>query len=294
MRQLHVVVLMGGPSAEREVSRQSGRAVVEALVASGARVTPVEVHDENFGLPRGTDVVFIALHGTFGEDGEVQRILESRGIAYTGSTPEVSARAFDKIAAKKAFRAAGIPTPAETDGSSLPVVVKPARQGSSVGIAIVRERTGFEPAIAEARRHGEVIIEQFIDGREFTVGILRGKPLPVVEIRTRHKFFDYAAKYTPGAAEEIAPAPIDSLLAARIQALALRAHDCLGCRDFSRVDLMQAGDGRLFVLEVNTIPGLTKNSLLPKAARAAGLSMQQLCVRIVEMAMTHARPSVTA
>jgi D-alanine-D-alanine ligase len=292
MMPLHIAVLMGGLSAEREVSLESGRAVVEALMSSGARVTPVDVRDTSFVLPRGTDVVFIALHGTFGEDGQVQGILESRGMAYTGSTATNSAQAFNKISAKEAFGAAGIPTPARADASSLPVVVKPARQGSSVGVSIVREPAAVALAIAEARRHGEVIVEQFIHGREFTVAIFRGKALPVVEIRTRHDFFDYASKYTPGQAEEIVPAPVDSLLTARIQSLALRAHNCLECRDFSRVDIMQAHDGGLFVLEVNTIPGLTKNSLFPKAACAAGLSMQQLCVQLVELALTRATPVV--
>jgi D-alanine-D-alanine ligase len=165
-------------------------------------------------------------------------------------------------------------------------VVKPARQGSSVGIAVVRNRAELAAALAEAKRYDEsVIVEQFINGREFTVGILGSKTLPVVEIRTKRKFFDYEAKYTPGAAEEICPAQIDALTATRLQELARRAHTCLGCRDLSRVDVMWNGNGKFFVLEVNTIPGLTTNSLLPKAARAAGLSMETVCMRMVEMAL---------
>jgi D-alanine-D-alanine ligase len=284
MKPLRIAVLMGGPSAEREVSLQSGRMVAQALLAAGAHVAEVDVLDENFELPADADVAFVALHGTFGEDGQVQRILEERGVAYTGSRPETSALAFNKGAAKQAFRAAGIPTPRAT--YSPPLVVKPARQGSSVGIAIVRDPSELAAALAGAKRYDEnIIVEQFINGREFTVGILGGRALPVVEIRTNRKFFDYEAKYTPGAAEEICPAPIDALTASRIHELARRAHECLGCRDFSRVDVMWNGKRDFFVLEVNTIPGLTPNSLLPKAARAAGLSMEALCVRMVEMAL---------
>src|SRR5439155_22809586 len=284
MKPLQIAVLMGGPSVEREVSLQSGRVVAEALLAAGAHVAEVDVQDKDFQLPAKTDVAFIALHGTFGEDGQIQHILESRGIPYTGSGPETSALAFNKGAAKQAFRAAGIPTPPAT--STLPLVVKPARQGSSVGIAIVRNRAQLASALAEAKHYDQsVIVEQFISGREFTVGILGSKTLPVVEIRTRRQFFDYEAKYTPGAAEEICPAPIDALTATRIQELARRAHACLGCRDLSRVDVMWNGTRGFFVLEVNTIPGLTPNSLLPKAARVAGLSMETLCMRMVEMAL---------
>ena len=284
MKPLRVAVLMGGPSAEREVSLASGREVVKALQSAGAHVAPVDVRDRNFRLPADTDVAFVALHGTFGEDGEVQRLLEERGVAYTGSGPAVSALAFDKVAAKQALRMAGIPTPGPA--SEPPMVVKPARQGSSVGISIVRKESELAAALAEARRHDEcVIVEQFINGREFTVGILGGRALPVVEICTQRPFFDYRAKYTPGEAEEICPAQIDVLTASQIQHLAQRAHDCLGCRDFSRVDVMGNGNYEFVVLEVNTIPGLTTNSLLPKAARAAGMSMEALCLRMVEMAL---------
>lgn len=291
MRTLRVAVLMGGPSAEREVSLASGREVVKALQMAGAGVTEVDVHDRDFRLPPDTDVAFVALHGTFGEDGEVQRILEERGVAYTGSGPAASALAFDKFAAKRALRVAGIPTPGAA--CMPPLVVKPARQGSSVGVTIVHVQSELAEALAVAKRHDEnVIVERFINGREFTVGILGGRALPVVEIRTKHKFFDYTAKYTPGEAEEICPADIDALTANQIQHLARRAHDCLGCRDFSRVDVMGNGRHDFVVLEVNTIPGLTTNSLLPKAARAAGLSMEALCARLVEMAL--ARRAETA
>jgi D-alanine-D-alanine ligase len=153
-------------------------------------------------------------------------------------------------------------------------------------VTIVRHESELAGALAEAKRYDEnVIVEQLIEGREFTVGIVGSRALPVVEIRTNRKFFDYEAKYTPGAADELCPAPIDAMASSQMQHLARRAHDCLGCRDFSRVDVMWNGKGDFFVLEVNTIPGLTPNSLLPKAARAAGMNMETLCVRMVEMAL---------
>jgi D-alanine-D-alanine ligase len=295
MKRLRVAVLMGGPSAEREVSCQSGRVVVQALLNAGAQVCEVDVQGPDFWLPPNVDVAFIALHGTFGEDGRIQRILEERRVPYTGSGVEASALAFDKSAAKAEFVTAGIPTPPyamiERDLTPMaamqpPLVIKPARQGSSVGITIVKDRGQLEQACALAWRYDDrLIAEQFVRGRELTVGILGNKTLPVVEICTKRAFFDYRAKYTPGETEEIVPAPLDQLTTARVQNLARRAHDCLGCRDFSRVDVMLSAGGEFFVLEVNTIPGLTTNSLLPKAARAAGLSMQDVCVRMVEMAL---------
>lgn len=304
MKRLRVAVLMGGPSAERDVSLKSGGVVVQALLNAGAQVCEVAVQGTDFWLPANVDVAFIALHGTFGEDGQVQQIMEQRGVPYTGSDPEASARAFDKAAAKEQFAAAGVPTPgyvvlnkgmAPPADLQPPLVVKPARQGSSVGVAVVQSRAEMEQACEQAWRYDEkLVLEQFVSGRELTVGILGNKALPVVEIRTRHKFFDYQAKYTPGEAEEICPAHLDRLLAARVQDVALRAHQCLGCRDFSRVDVMLSDGGELSVLEVNTIPGLTTNSLLPKAARAAGLSMQDVCVRLVEMALARREAAVEA
>jgi D-alanine-D-alanine ligase len=296
MKRLRIAVLMGGTSTEREVSLRSGARVVEALRASGAVVLPVDVTSESVELPAAVDVVFIALHGAFGEDGHVQQLLEDRDIAYTGSDAGASARAFDKVLAKELFVQAGIPTPEAVvwrdDWSALeemrwPVVVKPSRQGSSVGVSIVRDRAGLPAAVAKARQYGgEVLVERFIRGRELTVGILGRQPLPVVEIRPRAgRWFDYESKYGPNGAEEICPAPLCATLTARAHLFAWRAHECLGCRDFSRVDLMLSECGELFVLEVNTIPGLTETSLLPKAAQAAGWDMTRLCTRMVEMAL---------
>ncbi len=294
MNKLHVAVLMGGPSAEHEISLKSGASAVDALRAAGMRVSPLVVNGPDFDLPAGTDVAFLALHGTFGEDGQVQRILETRGVPYNGSDSVASERAFDKAAAKEAFAAAGVPTPrhvvVERDVRGMaalkpPVVVKPARQGSSYGVTIVTDPAKLEWAIEQAWRYDQkLLVEQFVNGRELTVGILDGRALPVVEIRTNREFFDYEAKYS-GEAEELAPAPLDALTAERVQQAALRAHECLGCRDYSRVDVMLGENGELFVLEVNTLPGLTAQSLLPKAARAAGIGMEDLCARLVGMAL---------
>ena len=304
MKPLHVAVLMGGSSAEKDVSLQSGEMVARALRNAGLRVTEVVVPGPEFVLPADVDVAFLALHGTFGEDGQVQQILEDRGVPYTGSGVAASAKAFDKNAAKEEFIAAKVPTPAYTrvngdlrvlDGLGLPVVIKPARQGASLGVTIVQRRANLAAAVAKAREfEGEVLAEKYIRGRELTVGVLDGQALPVVEIRTKRKFFDRKAKYVPGEAEEIVPAPLEAMVAARAQTLALRAHECLGCRDVSRTDLMLSADGELFVLEVNTLPGMTANSLLPKAARAAGLSMEEVCVRLVNLALARRRAAATA
>lgn len=304
MNRLHVAVLMGGPGAEREVSLQSGATAVAALRNAGMQVSPVDVQGAEFNLPAGTDVAFLALHGTFGEDGQLQQILEQRGVPYTGSGPAASARAFDKALAKKAFVAAEIPTPRyvvlERDvrplaAMKLPVVVKPARQGSSVGVTLVTEPARLERAVEQAWRFDDrLVVEEFITGREFTVAVFDDQPLPVVEIRTKHGFFDKEAKYTPGAAEEIVPAPIDTALTREIQRLGCRAHECLGCRDVSRTDVMMSADGALQVLEVNTLPGMTATSLLPKAARAAGMSMEEVCTRLVEMALARCPAAVAA
>ena len=305
MKELRVAVLMGGPSAEAAVSLKSGAMVVAALRQAGMTVLPVEIHGTEVNLPADLDVAFIAMHGTFGEDGQVQRILEDHGVAYTGSDPGASARAFDKVLAKECFIEAGIPTPksAVYDGDisvldelHWPLVVKPARQGSSVGISIVHDLSSLLQAYAQAKQFDpQVLVEEFVRGREFTVGVLDGKALPVVEIRTKHDFFDFQAKYMAGEADEICPAPLDAGMAMRAKMFALRAHECLGCRDYSRVDLMMnETTGQFFVLEVNTLPGMTANSLLPKAACVAGLDMAALCTRMVELALVRRLEAVAA
>ena len=303
MKNLKVAVLMGGPSAEAEVSRKSGAMVAAALRQAGMTVVPVDLQGTEVNLPADVDVAFIAMHGTFGEDGQIQRILEDHGVAYTGSDPGASARAFDKVLAKECFIEAGIPTPKSVvfDGVNLPeelrwpLFVKPARQGSSVGISRVDDLSALLQAYQQAKQFdSQVLVEEFVRGREFTVGILDGTALPVVEIRTKREFFDYEAKYIAGAAEEICPATLDETRTMWAKPFALRAHDCLGCRDYSRVDLMLDEEtGKFFVLEVNTLPGMTANSLLPKAARAAGLEMPALCSRMVELALARRMEAVT-
>ena len=298
MKALKIAVLMGGPSTEREVSLRSGTAVAKALAAAGAHVMPVDIKDSTFTMLTNVDMAFIALHGTFGEDGTLQRMLDKGGITYTGSGAEASARAFDKIAAKKAFLMAGIPTPkyevfdrTHTDLTRLaeigfPLVVKPARQGSSVGISIVQEEEDLEEACRIAWHYDDhLLVEQFITGRELTVGILDGRALPVIEIRPKHDFFTYEAKYTKGQTKYLVPAPLDKALESQVKSLALRTHDCLGCRDYSRVDLMLSGTGEALVLEVNTVPGFTETSLVPMAAQAAGIEFPDLCGRLVQLAM---------
>jgi D-alanine-D-alanine ligase len=307
MKRLKIAVLMGGSSAERPVSLRSGTAVVNALTATGAKVVRIEMEDTKFAIPRDVEVVFIALHGAFGEDGTLQQMLEDGGIAYTGSGPKASAWAFDKITAKGKFKAARIPTPtcevfdrARCDLKRLaklgfPLVVKPSRQGSSVGVSIVQEEAHLEEACQIAWRHDHhLLAEKFIAGRELTVGIFDGRALPVIEIQPKHDFFTYEAKYTNGETEYLVPAPLDKGIEAQVKALALRAHDCLGCRDFSRVDLILGENNQLFVLEVNTIPGFTETSLVPKAARAAGIEFQDLCARMVQMALARRKPARTA
>jgi D-alanine-D-alanine ligase len=302
MKRLTIAVLMGGASAEREVSMRSGAAVVNALTTTGAKVVPMDIRDTAFTIPAEVDVVFVALHGTFGEDGALQRILEERGIAYTGSDPEASARAFDKIVAKQCFLAARISTPKyevldraqaewrRVEALGFPLVVKPARQGSSVGISIVPDGSALKQACETAWRYDErLLIEQFIAGRELTVGIFEGRALPVIEIHPKDGFFTYEAKYTRGQSDYLVPAPLDAKTESRAKALALRANDCLGCRDLSRVDIILAENGELYVLEVNTIPGFTETSLVPKAARAVGMEFSNLCARLVEMALARRR-----
>jgi len=245
---------------------------------------------------RNAEVIFLALHGGRGEDGTVQAILDVIGVPYTGSGHLASALAMDKDLAKRILRDHGITCPAwaMTPATAervkrevgYPCVVKPSKQGSSVGMSLVRRGRDLAKAIALAARYDdEVMVEQFIAGREYTVGILGEDALPVVEIRPKHELFDYECKYTPGMAEEIAPAPISAVLAATLQDAAQRAHRALKLGGYSRVDFRADADGGIFFLEANTLPGLTANSLIPKAARAAGISFPVLCETICRLAL---------
>jgi D-alanine-D-alanine ligase len=287
-----VAVFKGGPSAEREVSLASGAAVAQALRRRGFRVEEVDVTDTDPPVPPGTEAVFVALHGTFGEDGGVQALLEARGIPFTGSGAASSRLSFDKVESKKVFDRCGIGTPRyevlRAGGRRtlpLPVVVKPPRQGSSVGVSVVREEGAWPGALAEALAHGgEALVEAYIEGRELTVGVVGGQVLPVVEICAPNGLYDYGAKYTKGRTEYRVPAPVAPEIARLCQELGWRSFEALGCRAMGRVDIRLGADGAPFVLELNSIPGFTETSLLPKAAAAAGIGFDDLCERILAMA----------
>ncbi|MBL9138611.1 MAG: D-alanine--D-alanine ligase [Verrucomicrobiales bacterium] len=290
----NICVLLGGPSAEREVSLRSGAAVARALRSVGYAVTEVDPA-EPWTLPTGTDVVFLALHGTYGEDGTVQQVLEQLRVPYTGCGVEASRVAFDKVLTKRRLVACGVPTapfvvvnrrdtpwPA---GWQPPVILKPVRQGSSVGLQFVDQEGQWSAALTECLSHDtEALVEERIRGREVTVGVFDDQALPVVEVRPRQGGYDYRNKYTQGATEYLCPAPFDGATTAALQDAGLRAFRAIGGRDYGRVDVMVRENGEPVVLEVNTLPGMTETSLLPKAAAAAGMDFSTLCRRMVELA----------
>jgi D-alanine-D-alanine ligase len=299
-RQLNITVMLGGPSAEREVSLRSGAAVAKALRSRGHQVQELDPRENSWSLPPGMEVVFLALHGSYGEDGTVQRQLDELRMPYTGCDAESSRVAFDKHLTKQKFIAAGIPTPrsAVIDSAAAswpmgwqpPVVLKPVRQGSSVGLQFVERVADWGEALAEALRYdSEALMEEKIAGREATVGILDGEALPIVEVQPKSGTLDYQSKYTAGATEVFCPGRFDEAVTKRIQAAALDAFRAVGGRDYARVDVMVRPNGEPMVLEVNTLPGMTELSLLPKAAAAAGIGYADLCERMVEMALRHAR-----
>lgn len=296
INRLNIVVMLGGPSAEREVSLRSGASVARALRSLGHEISELDPKDGKFDLPPKTDVVFLVLHGTFGEDGQIQQQLEKLGAVYTGCDAEASRVAFDKVLTKQKCLEAGVPTAKFVTVSlaqapfpkylALPLVVKPVRQGSSVGLQFVEREEDWKNAIAEALKFdSEVLVEEKIVGRETTVGILDGRPLPIVEVRPKAGHYDYKNKYTSGATEYFCPANFDPATTRKIQDAALGAFRAVGGRDYARVDVMVRANGDPVVLEVNTLPGMTETSLLPKAAAAAGLSYGQLCQRMVDLAL---------
>lgn len=327
MKPKNVVVLMGGVSPEREISLRSGNAVARALVDAGFNVSCIDVKDEKIEEldHKEVDVAFVALHGYFGEDGGVQQLLESKGIPYTGSGVNASKLAMDKLATKKCFIESGLKTPDyvtvtefqelteiqhEVMRLGLPVVLKPTRNGSSIGISLVKDINNLQPGLERAFEFGyEVIIEKYIKGREFTVGIIDDKALPIIEIKPAVEFFNYDAKYKDNRTEYLIVETIQrengnivgnpscnvgylsSSQYDEAQELALNAHRVLGCRGFSRVDMLLE-ENNFYLLEVNTIPGFTEKSLLPKAARAAGISFSSLCEKIVELAFRSTLVSV--
>jgi D-alanine-D-alanine ligase len=292
-----IAVLMGGPGSERTVSFATGKGVASALRSLGAEVLEVDVTGPDFELPDGVDLAFIALHGTFGEDGQVQRILEERGIAYTGEGAAESELAFDKIRSKEAFRLHGVTTPywqivtiGQRPTIPIPFVIKAPRQGSTVGVHIIRNEREIDAAMADASKYDrQLLIEKFISGREVTIGILGDQALPILEIIPKGGFYDFTNKYpflnpsAGGGAEHVCPAKIPEGRTWAVQDLALRAHRALGLRVYSRVDIMLPEEGEATVLEVNTIPGMTEASLLPEAAAAAGIGYPELCARIIEL-----------
>ncbi len=293
-----IAVLMGGPGSERKVSLASGAGVVKALRELGAEVTEVDVAGADFVVPPGTEIAFNVIHGTFGEDGQLQRILEARGIRYTGEGVAGSELAIDKIATKQRLIDRGVPTAdfeILRNGSKpslpLPFVIKAPREGSSVGIYICHDAAEVPAKLADAAKFGsELLVEQFIAGRELTVGIVGDQALPIIEIRAKKDFYNFENKYpflnpnAPGA-DHYCPAPLTDDVTAQVQALALAAHRALDLQVYSRVDLLLTADDEPFVLEVNTIPGMTPSSLLPEAAAVVGISYPELCRRIIELSV---------
>ena len=331
---MKICVLTGGTSAERDVALASAVQVIAALRSRGHQVSVVDTargyiaeRDEATLVPakvgvtppstaeleklqRGVlvgslaqipaikeaEVIFLALHGGWGEDGTIQSVLDVIGVPYTGSGPLGSALAMDKDLSKKLFQAAGVPVakwvmaPRRGEGAppsalgevvGMPMIVKPSKQGSTVGLTLVKGIEEIAPAIALAFEHDdEVMIEEFIPGRELTVGVLDGKALAVGEIIPKHEIFDYECKYQPGMSEEIFPAVLDPKVAAEAQRLAVLAHQALKLGNYSRVDFRLSPAGKLYCLEVNTLPGMTATSLLPQSGGAVGIPFPELCERI--------------
>lgn len=300
--ELRIAVLMGGVSDERDVSLKSGRAVVNALRLAGHNVIAVDLMDRDLDMLKSIepDVVFIALHGLFGEDGGVQQILEGMGLPYTGSGPTASYVGMDKVESKRLFVRNAIPTPdyfvveAEDDLTEViekaremgfPVVCKPSRNGSSCGISIAKDAPEFVGGVCRALDLDEqALVERFIRGRELTVGVLDGIALAPIEIRTEREFFDFEAKYHDESTQYITNVSLLPAVYHRMVEVSERAFHALGCRQMARVDLMYGYDGEMYVLEVNTIPGMTERSLLPKAARMMGIDFVSLCDHLVQAA----------
>jgi D-alanine-D-alanine ligase len=302
-RPLDITVLMGGPSSEREVSLLSGEAIAAALESVGHTVVREDI-SPNWTSPlrrEGIEVVFIALHGAFGESGEVQELCEAHGLAYTGSGPRASELAMNKAASKQVLKHGGLSTPdwmiieefhapavyrewlREFD---LPVAVKPVGGGSSIDITLARDVAARDAAIEELLdKYSRAMVEKLVAGRELTVGILGDQPLPLIEVVPRREFYDYTAKYDDEAGTEyVLDHGLDDAVVQQVQASAVAAHELLGCRDLSRVDFLLDENGVAQVLEVNTIPGFTSHSLVPKAAAAAGIGFEQLVDHLVAMA----------
>ncbi|UCD71873.1 MAG: D-alanine--D-alanine ligase [Syntrophobacterales bacterium] len=296
--QGNIGVLMGGVSAEREISLRTGEAITKALMDRGYDVCSIDVGYDIAEqlISKQLRVAFIALHGRFGEDGTIQGMLEIMRIPYTGSGVLASALSMDKIMSKRIFTAHAIPTPAshilqEAEGVeealekldfSFPVVVKPASEGSTIGVTVVHNRKGLAQAIEQARRYDHrLLLEEYIKGKEITLGVLNGQPLPIIEIAPKCGFYDYRAKYTKGETEYILPARIPPKAHEEAERSGLKAYEALGCEGCARVDMMTDEKADIFVLEVNSMPGMTETSLVPKAAQFAGIDFPELVERIL-------------
>lgn len=296
--ELNVALLLGGPSAEREVSLQSGECVARALESLGHHVYRVDPIPGALSLPADTDVVFLALHGGYGEDGAVQTELENLNFPYTGCGAEASRLAFDKVKAKERFIEHNISTPnfsvvnsADATlprGLALPLILKPVCQGSSVGLEFIDDADQWNDALERSLKSGDrILVEERFVGREVTVSILAGEPLPVVEVRPEGGRYDYHNKYHANTTKYLCPAPFPDNVTRRIQQIGHGAFLAVGGRDYGRVDIMVSENGEPSVLEVNTLPGMTDSSLLPKAAAAAGVTYPKLCQRMLDLALQH-------
>lgn len=304
--QYNVAVICGGTSGEREVSLRSGESAQEALIEAGFQAVLLDSalkSDLVRLINEPFDVAFLCLHGRGGEDGAIQGFLETVGLPYTGSGVMSSAQALHKATTKKIYDDAGIPTPLavylthQDAVDALDIlekigdhcVVKPATEGSSIGVSIIRGEHELQVALEEAFRHDDtVVVESFVEGVEATVSVLGNddpQPLPVIKMIPRNDFYDFESKYAPGGSEHICPAPFDAALTKRLQDLACAAHRALGCKGVSRTDFIIDEAENPWCLETNTIPGMTATSLLPDAARAAGMTFPQVCTRLVELAL---------
>jgi len=300
-----VGVIMGGVSNERDISLKSGNAVLGVLLKMGFQAVAIDLDSSDkkrvrdLLLASKINLAFVALHGFFGEDGQIQSILDELKIPYTGSSAEASRLAMNKICSHRIFKSNGLNVPRYQVVRSLaelkkidfgfPLVIKPVGSGSSIGLSIIDERKRMKGAFDLAKSSsGKVIIEEFVAGREFTVGILNEKPLPVVEIIPKKKFFDFQAKYKKGLTDYVVPAKLDPKPTRKAQDIGLKAHRLLGCSGFSRVDMILREDD-FFVLEVNSIPGMTETSLLPKAAKCIGIGFDELCGKIISLTLKEER-----
>lgn len=294
-----VAVLMGGDAAEREVSLTSGRFVLQALLDAGVDAFGVDIHGDMIERVQSlqADRVFNIVHGRGGEDGQLQALLELTGMPYVGSGLKASAVTMDKLMTKRLLQGCGLKTPRflQMDSSGdcqrvleelgLPLIVKPVNEGSSIGMSKVTRADELAAAFELARRYGPVFVEQWIEGREYTVAWLGGRVLPAIELHTPHSFYDYDAKYRANDTRYICPCDLDARETARLEQLVEQTVEACGLRHWGRVDLMRDADGEFLVIEVNTVPGMTDHSLVPMAARQAGLDFQQLVLKLVELSM---------